>query len=218
MAAATGVDATGLEPLPLRADSARLAAYSLFAVPLTMMALPVYVLVPPFYASATGLALPAIGAVLLATRLFDAFIDPLLGAWVDRARGAYLRPLLVAAPAMALGFVLLFAPPGGLAQTAASAWLATTLIAATLGYSLASIAYQSWGARLAGDDSGRARVTAWREGFGLVGVILASLLSTWGAPVVVALFLVSLALSVLVLVARAPRPVAVSAVAPVAAS
>jgi len=63
-----------------------LFAYSLFALPLTMMALPVYVLVPPFYATTTGLALSTIGAVLLATRVLDAFVDPLLGrGWTARA-------------------------------------------------------------------------------------------------------------------------------------
>lgn len=183
-----------------------LFAYSLFALPLTMMALPVYVLVPPFYAAATGLALSTIGAVLLATRLFDAVVDPLLGAWVDRSRGAYLRPLLIATPALALGFVLLFLPPADMTSAGAALWLATTLIAATLGYSLASIAYQAWGARLADEDSGRARVTAWREGYGLVGVILASLLSTWGSAALIALFLGTLALALLTIVTRAPRP------------
>ncbi len=78
-----------------------------------MMALPVYVLVPPFYATTTGLALSTIGAVLLATRVLDAFVDPLLGAWVDRARGVYLRPLLIAAPVLAAGYVLLFSPLDG---------------------------------------------------------------------------------------------------------
>ena len=184
-----------------------LAAYSLFALPLTMMALPVYVLVPPFYATATGLALSTIGAVLLATRVLDAIVDPLLGAWVDRARGDYLRPVLFAVPALALGFALLFAPPAALGPAGAAMWLASTLVAATLGYSLASIAYQAWGARLADDDSGRARVTAWREGFGLAGVILASLLSAWGSAALIALFLGTLALALLVLARRAPRTV-----------
>jgi Na+/melibiose symporter-like transporter len=137
--------------------------------------------------------------------LLDAVIDPLLGAWVDRSRGAYLRPVLFAVPALALGFVLLFSPPAALGATAAALWLGSTLVAATLGYSLATIAYQAWGARLADDDAGRARVTAWREGWGLVGVILASLLSTWGSATLIALFLGALALALFVLVTRAPR-------------
>jgi len=191
-----------------------LAAYGLLGAPLAMMALPVYVLVPKFYAEATGLALSVIGLVLLITRLGDAFVDPLLGAWVDRSkqRGSYLRPLLLAMPPLALGFVLLFLPPAELSPTAAALWLAATLAAAYLGYSLATVAYQAWGAELAHDDHGRARVTAWREGAGLVGVIAASVIPyALGAPALVVLFLVTLAIALLVLVRRAPRPGARSA-------
>ena len=206
MAAST--DAGASTPLPASSGAlaaSSLAAYSGFALPLTMLALPVYVLVPPFYADATGLALSTIGAILLATRLLDAFVDPLLGGWIDRARGTYLRPLLLAVPVMAGGFVVLFAPPSDLTPLAAGAWLALALTCTTLGYSLATIAYQAWGARLADHDAGRARVTAWREAFGLAGVILASLLSTKGAPTLIALFLGTLALALAALVARAPR-------------
>ena len=109
---------------PRRAlPAAGLLAYSLFALPLTMMALPVYVLVPPFYATTTGLALSTIGAVLLATRVLDAFVDPLLGAWVDRSRGAYLRPLLIAAPVLAIGYVLLFSPLEDMTAAGGATWL-----------------------------------------------------------------------------------------------
>lgn len=188
-----------------------LAAYGLLGAPLAMMALPVYVLVPKFYFEATGLALSVIGAVLLITRLADAFIDPFLGAWVDRAkqRGSYLRPVLIAMPPLALGFVLMFLPPDGLGPAAATAWLAVTLTAAYLGYSLASIAYQAWGAELAGDDRERARVTGWREGAGLLGVIAASIIPyALGAPSLIALFLVLLAVALVLLTRVAPRPAA----------
>jgi Na+/melibiose symporter-like transporter len=67
----------------------------MFGMPLAMVALPVYVLVPKFYADLTGLALGIIGAILLGARLLDAFVDPLLGAWVDAGRRhrSYLRPI-----------------------------------------------------------------------------------------------------------------------------
>ncbi|MGE5714763.1 MAG: MFS transporter [Betaproteobacteria bacterium] len=194
-----------------RASRRGLAAYGLLGAPLAMMALPVYVLVPKFYFEATGLALSIIGAVLLITRLADAFVDPFLGAWVDRAkqRGSYLRPVLTAMPPLALGFVLMFMPPAGLGSMAATAWLAVTLTAAYLGYSLASIAYQSWGAELAGDDHERTRVTGWREGAGLLGVIAASIIPyALGAPSLIVLFLVLLAAALVLLVRVAPQPAA----------
>jgi Na+/melibiose symporter-like transporter len=186
-----------------------LAAYGLFGAPLAMVALPVYVLVPRFYFEATGLALSLIGLVLLLTRLADAFIDPFLGAWVDRAKakGSYLRLVLLAMPPMVLGFVLLFLPPAGLTTPAAIAWLAVSLTAAYLGFSLASIAYQAWGAQLADNDGTRTQVTAWREGAGLVGVILASVLPyALGTGTLVAAFMASAAVALYMLVRHAPRP------------
>ncbi len=187
-----------------------LAAYAAFGLPLAMMALPVYVLVPKFYAETTGLALATIGALLLGARLLDAFADPLLGVWVDARKGAdrnpFLRPILIAALPLASGFVLLFHPPAGAAALSA-VWLALTLLAAYLGYSLASIAYQAWGARLAHDDAGRARVTAAREGAGLLGVILASVVPVaLGVTSLVLLFALTLAAALAWLALRAPPP------------
>lgn len=187
-----------------------LAAYAAFGLPLAMMALPLYVVVPKFYAEATGLSLALIGAVLLGTRLLDAFADPLLGGWVDilRRRNSYLRPVLLAMPPLALGYALLFAPQ--LAPRVAlspAVWLGATLTAAYLGYSLASIAYQAWGAELAHDDAGRARVTAAREGAGLIGVILASIVPVMaGVHALTALFFVALALALVLLARYAHRP------------
>lgn len=194
-------------PAPLAARP--LLAYAMFGMPLAMVALPVYVLVPKFYADLTGLALGIIGAILLGARLLDAFVDPLLGAWVDagKSRRSYLRPILIALAPLAIGFTLLFAPPDGLTSTAAAVWLAATLIAAYLGYSLASIAYQAWGAELAHDDAGRARVTTWREAAGLLGVLLAAIVPyALGMRGLIALLALALLLAVTLLVHAAPRP------------
>jgi len=194
-------------PAPLAARP--LFAYAVFGMPLAMVALPVYVLVPKFYADLTGLALGIIGAILLGARLLDAFVDPLLGAWVDAGRRhrSYLRPILLALAPLAVGFTLLFVPPADLTGTAAAIWLAATLIAAYLGYSLASIAYQAWGAELAHDDAGRARVTTWREAAGLIGVLLAAIVPyAFGMRGLIARLALALLLAVTLLVHAAPRP------------
>ncbi|GAB4477901.1 MAG: MFS transporter [Burkholderiaceae bacterium] len=194
-----------------------LASYALLGLPLTMTALPINILLPEFYAAQTGLALTVIGLVLLATRLVDAVADPLLGSWVDaqKGRGAYLRPILLAAPVLALGFVLLFNPPQ-LAGSAAALWLFATLVAAYLGYSLATIAYQAWGAELAHDDAGRTRITAAREGAGLIGVLIGGALPTaLGMGVLTWIFLAALALALLALTRGAPTPPRASSPAPV---
>ncbi len=194
---------------PAHIGMSGLLAHAALGLPLAMMALPVYVLVPRFYADETGLALATIGALLLGTRLLDACADPLLGAWVDAHRriGSYVRPILIACAPLAIGFALLFSPPADWTPHATALWLALTLTASYLGYSLASIAYQSWGSELARDDAGRTRITAAREGAGLIGVVLAAALpQALGIPSLIVLFLVTLALALLFLLRRSPRP------------
>ena len=153
----------------------RLLAYGLFGLPLALVALPLYVYVPQLYAERFGLSLTLIGAALLAARLLDAFIDPAIGWWVDRAKndGGYNRAIMVAVPLLACGFLALFLPP---AQAAAQpmAWFMAALLLTYGGFSLASIAHQSWGAALTQAPGERARLTATREACGLVGVMLAA--------------------------------------------
>jgi GPH family glycoside/pentoside/hexuronide:cation symporter len=203
-------------PVPAPVRTPALAAYALLGLPLAMTALPINILLPDFYAGRTGLALSTIGLILLATRVVDAVADPLLGSWVDAQKGrrGYLRPVLLAAPLLAAGFVLLFNPPA-LAGTAAATWLFCTLVAAYLGYSLATVAYQAWGAELAHDDAGRTRITAAREGAGLIGVLIGGALPTVvGMAPLTLLFIVLLALALLALARRAPQPPRGSAAAP----
>jgi Na+/melibiose symporter-like transporter len=202
---------------PRRLTGAQLAAYSAFSVPLLMTALPINILLPDYYSARTGLALSVIGIVFFITRLVDAVADPLLGAWVDaqKVRGSYLMPVVIASPVLALGFALLLLPPAGSGELATAIWLTVTLVAAYLGYSLAIVAYQAWGSELAGDDAGRARLTGTREGAGLVGVLIGAVLpQVFGMPALIGTFLVALAIGVLLLARRAPRPLRIALPAP----
>ena len=201
--------------LPL--SPAALLLYALPALPLSAAALPVYVHLPNLYGGSLGLSLALLGTLLLASRLADALIDPLLGALIDRLQ----RPRRL----LALGLLLLIAglnmafhPPQQVTHDALALWLAAALIPIYLGYSLASITHLSWGSLLVPDDTAwaaheRTRVATWREGFGLAGVILASLLPTvLGGTPLVALSRLALLLSVATLLCGglmlwgAPRP------------
>ncbi len=148
-------------------------AYGLFGLPLAMAALLVYVHVPRLYADA-GINLALLGGLLLAIRLLDAGIDPLLGWWADRTPRRS-RLVVVALPFLAAGMLLLF-NPASVGSSSPLLWLTVALIATYFGFSLASVAYQAWGAEIGRDSGERTLLTASREGFGLFGVILASLL------------------------------------------
>ena len=53
--------------------------YGFMGFPLAFVALPLYVVLPNHYARAFDVPLATLGLVLVGARLFDAFIDPLLG-------------------------------------------------------------------------------------------------------------------------------------------
>ena len=148
----------------------RILSYGLLGLPLAFAALPIYVHVPRYYAETTGMELALLGAILLVTRLLDACIDPWLGWLADRVPRRSM--LAVALIPFALGFVALLNPPGGYVAI----WLVGSLALTYVGFSAATVAYQAWGADV-GDSSGlRTRLTAAREGFGLLGVVLAAAL------------------------------------------
>jgi Na+/melibiose symporter-like transporter len=148
----------------------RVLAYGVLGLPLAFAALPIYVHVPRFYAETAGMGLSMLGAILLGARLLDAGIDPWLGWLADRVP----RPTMVALALLpfAAGFVALLNPP----VENAAPWLLGSLALTYFGFSAASVAYQAWGADLGQDAAARTRLTAAREGFGLLGVLLAATL------------------------------------------
>lgn len=176
--AAVAADSPAPEPsdTPMRsaslADWSRRLAYGLLGLPLAMAALPIYVHAPRLWAESTGMSLGLLGGLLLAARLLDAAIDPLLGAWADRV-GSRRRLIVLALPFLAAGFCALLQPP---ADGNAVLWLLAALLTTYFGFSLASIAYQAWGVEIGADSAERTRLVACREGFGLIGVVLAAAL------------------------------------------
>lgn len=189
-----------------------LLCYGLFGLPLAMVALPIYVYLPQFYAERAGLPLALIGAALLAARIAAAFIDPLLGWWIGR--GVCARYVALALPVLLAGFLGLFHPPA-MAAGATLAWFGATLMLVYLGFSLATIAHQSWGAALTHAPAERARVTGVREACGLLGVVLAAgVTAAAGYDGLSLAFTLALALCGALLLAKAVRPPAVVSLPP----
>ena len=185
---------------------AALFSYGLFGLPLAMLALPIYIYVAPFYAQRSRLDLAQIGAVLLAARVAAAFIDPALGAWMARKGRAYAVLIAMSLPLLLLGFGALFHPPA-LPEAATLAWFLAALLLVYAAFGLASIAHQSWGAALTQAPAQRVRVTAVREGCGLLGVIVAAgLTSVSGYDGLSLAFAACLLAAGALLLARAPRP------------
>jgi GPH family glycoside/pentoside/hexuronide:cation symporter len=156
------------------------ASYGLLALPLSFVALPMYVNLPHTYATHYAVPLTTLGLVLLISRLLDAFIDPWMGRISDVLYAKSNQAVGVAAIALAalllMSFVALFFPPLFASTSGYVAWVGLFVSLCHLTYSGLSILHQAWATRLGGDALQQGRVIAWREAAGLVGVVLASLL------------------------------------------
>ncbi|MEM1316905.1 MAG: MFS transporter [Pseudomonadota bacterium] len=150
----------------------RLAIYAGPAIALAALTLPLYSFIPIFYAERLGLSLASLGFALFAVRLFDAVNDPLIGWLTDRIRPSFGRRrfwFAFSVPIVMLGVWNLFWPP----QDAGIWHVAGWTLVLSIGYSFAILPYTSWGAELDTSYDGRARVAGWREGFTLVGTLVA---------------------------------------------
>jgi Na+/melibiose symporter-like transporter len=156
------------------------ASYGLLALPLSFVALPMYVNLPHVYATQFAVPLTTLGLVLLFSRLLDAFIDPWMGRISDvlygRSKQSFARVAVALALLLLLSFAALFFPPTFSATASYVAWVAVFVSLCHLTFSGLSILHQAWATRLGGDAVQQGRVIAWREGAGLIGVVLASLL------------------------------------------
>lgn len=152
----------------------RLSIYALPGVPMAFWYVPLTALLPAFYAEHVGVGLAAMGGFLLISRLFDIFIDPVLGRWCDNTKTRFgrRRPWIVlGAPICMLGVWLLLMPPEG-----ANGWyLLMATMTINLGGSILGLAYSAWGAEIVETYHGRAKVAAFREGSNIIGIVLASL-------------------------------------------
>ena len=109
--------------------------YSLTDLPVNMALFPVLVFVPKFYTSELGVPLAFAANVILLVRIFDVFIDPLMGYLSDRTNTPWgrRRPWIAAAtPILMLGIYMLFMPPEGAGAGHMALWMLVLSIGTTM--------------------------------------------------------------------------------------
>jgi glycoside/pentoside/hexuronide:cation symporter, GPH family len=149
----------------------QLLAYAAPALPLALLTLPFYIVVPTLYAE-IGAPLAAVGLTLLAIRVLDAVTDPLAGVLADRWRRRLPRKLwfAVGVPIVTVSAAMLFLPP---AQLDGIGYLALWATLLSLGWTIALVPYTAWGVELSTDRDGRTRVSAFRESATFIGTLVA---------------------------------------------
>ena len=115
------------------------------------------------------------GSVLFASKLFDVFTDPIVGAWSDRLNtsGSRRRPfLVVGAFISAVSFALIFSTPMFDAEWMRAAYIFVALLFYTLGYTLFNVPYISMPAEMTDDYNERSSIFGYRMVFVATGSLL----------------------------------------------
>lgn len=151
-------------------------AYALPAFVVALPTIPVYIHLPALYGIQLGLGLATTGYVLLAARLFDTVSDPVVGLLCDRLgwRGYRRKPWIAVGAVLAgIGLFQVLNPPNDVA----AAYLLGWSILLYAGWTMVAVPYFAWGAELSADYHQRTRITSWREGIGLIGILGAGALT-----------------------------------------
>jgi Na+/melibiose symporter-like transporter len=148
--------------------------YSILALPLAFAGLPLYVHAPDFYTRELGLSIGLIGIILMAIRLLDALQDPVIGYISDKHADRRFAVVFSGAVMLLIGMAAVFYGPHFGVPVAV--WFALSMIFATTGFSIVTINLNVIGGFWHDEPGQRTRISAWREAFGLVGLLLASVL------------------------------------------
>ena len=147
-----------------------LASYSMVALPIGAMAMPIAIYLPPFYSGGLGLSLATVGLIFTLARVWDLITDPVMGVVIDRYGsrwGQYKHWVALAIPLLMLAIYKLFLPnPSDVDAVYLGGWLLVLYV----GYTMLSISHNSWGSVLAGDYDERSKIFGWREIFIILGM------------------------------------------------
>lgn len=150
----------------------QLFLYSMLALPLAFISLPIYIYAPEFYSRVCEISLAKIGLALLIVRFIDAIQDPILGKLGDFLHHKRMLLIFLGLIVMIFGFLMLFNP----SQNAGITWFTISVFLSTTGFSLASINYQAFGGLWAVKPESLTTITSCREAIGLIGLLIMAIL------------------------------------------
>jgi len=157
-----------------------LISYALPALVIALPTIPIFIYLPTLYGVELGLGLATTGLILLVSRIFDTVTDPLVGVLSDRftVRGSRRKPwIAVGAVIAGLGLFKILNPPTAVDGGYLLGW-SMVLYA---GWTMVAVPYMAWGAELSTDYNERTRITSWREGLMLLGIVGAAAVNALAA-------------------------------------
>ena len=148
--------------------------YSLIAFPLAFAGIPIYLHAPDYYSANLGLEIEIIGFSLLFLRIFDAFLDPLIGFISDRYFSFRDKIIYLGSFLLISGFWMIFHP----VTTNIITWFCLSVFVCTLGFSILSINLQAFGGLWDIPRDKVTKVIATRESIGLMGLLISAVTPT----------------------------------------
>ena len=153
-----------------------LLAFALLGVPLAAVFLPLGVYLPPFYAQTMGLGLQTAGLVFMASRIWNAVCDPVVGLLSDHTRSRFGRrkPWIAAGSIVfTAGVIAVYWPSrGGMSAL----HLVAALFALYLGWTMVGTPLAAWASERSSDYHERSRVQAYVQTGTAAGMMLTLLL------------------------------------------
>src|SRR5471032_2763639 len=140
-----------------------ISAYAAPGVPEAMLLYCAALVIPGFYATEMGLSTRVIGISMVVARMFDAVIDPIIGYLSDRSAHLWggRKPWLAAgAIVSSVAVAFLYAPHKGISG------------GYYLGWTLAIIPYDAWGADISSEYLERTRIFTYRATAYYLGSLL----------------------------------------------
>jgi glycoside/pentoside/hexuronide:cation symporter, GPH family len=176
---------TTATPAPRKLSFGRIALYSMASAGLNILAITIDTWLLYFYAPPPDsgrpqyLPLALIGVLLTIASIWDAVIDPFIGHYSDtlRTRWGRRKPFLIlASPFILLGTILIWIPPSKTILITAIYFMFINIMYRTA-YSLVGIPYDGTLPEMAPDSKQRVGLSYWKNVFGIVGVLIGSLVA-----------------------------------------
>ncbi len=164
----------------------RVALYSSASAGLNILGITISTWLLYFYApppdSGRPTFMPAVtmGILLLLATFWDAVIDPFIGHYSDtlRSRWGRRRPFLMfASPFILFGAILLWTPPSATNYALNAVYFMVVILIYHTSYSLVGIPYDASMPEMAPETHARLGLSYWKGFFGIIGVLIGSLVA-----------------------------------------
>ncbi len=158
-----------------RLSVSTLLIFSSTSMPISLLAIGLFMFLPDVYASLGGISMVVAGVVIMGTRVWDFVTDPLVGWLSDRTRtrlGRRVPWMVLAWLPLSIASYKLFIPPAGADEIYLAFWSFVMFASGTALF----MPYTAMGAELSDDYHERSRVFLYRHVFAALGTLLAGFL------------------------------------------